>query len=490
MDLFALSKLVVFGGEISRRLISFAKKIDEAPSSIRSIGFEIRSTCDVLNELHGVLKRQQNERMSSISTDALEEIQEAFDKCDEIIYEVGQGVLRGHEKLKVAPVIDELYIVSIQERVLWPLLQPRLYSLVADLSDAKMDIVLHLLVLQVRSERFYGRRMDVPLFSTLTRQQREETIAQLWHNKMQRDPEPSGYLTSGAGHVSPGEGGSPVLQRLNEESSESDNSDAESDSDSSEKRGRSIFRRIVRRLSGSKDKKHCNSQPNSLTRTTLRRNGTIARPTMGSKAHSERPALGRSRSSSAKSTSEHSSNSSGARSWNSSTSTAPPSYPAPRPSFQQRPSLLSITNPRIVILNGGVQRVKSVSWKHGPTMSAKRGIELEWDALKMDGDWDEGTGSDERRLGHQLLLSQLSSRVALPRRDTLSTPAIVDMLVSRWTTSPSRREVSYIGTSPTLSGISQFSLMSGASSFYSAGGDERDSHQHITTPTLVRQLLV
>jgi hypothetical protein len=48
MDLFSLSKLVVFGGEISRRLVAFSKKIDEAPSSLRSMGFEIRSACDVL----------------------------------------------------------------------------------------------------------------------------------------------------------------------------------------------------------------------------------------------------------------------------------------------------------------------------------------------------------------------------------------------------------------------------------------------------------
>jgi hypothetical protein len=48
MDLFALSKLITFGGEISRRLIAFSDRIDEAPSSILSIGYEIRSTCDVL----------------------------------------------------------------------------------------------------------------------------------------------------------------------------------------------------------------------------------------------------------------------------------------------------------------------------------------------------------------------------------------------------------------------------------------------------------
>jgi hypothetical protein len=96
--------------------------------------------------------------MSSISSDALEEMQEAFDKCDEIIYEVAQGVLVAHERLKVVPLIDNMIVLSIQERVIWPLMRTRLYSLVADLSDAKMDIVLHLMVLQVRSERFYGQK--------------------------------------------------------------------------------------------------------------------------------------------------------------------------------------------------------------------------------------------------------------------------------------------------------------------------------------------
>jgi len=96
--------------------------------------------------------------MSSISSDALEEIQETFDKCDEIIYEVAQGVLVAHERLKVVPLIDGAIVLSIQERTKWPLLRTRLYSLISDLSDAKMDIVLHLLVLQVRSERFYGRK--------------------------------------------------------------------------------------------------------------------------------------------------------------------------------------------------------------------------------------------------------------------------------------------------------------------------------------------
>jgi hypothetical protein len=108
--------------------------------------------------LHGVLKRQQNERISSISGSAVEDIQEAVDKCDEIIYEVARAVLVAHERMGSLSSIDGMFVVSIKERAQWPLFQMRLYTLIAELSTAKMDVVLHLLVLQVRSERFYGRK--------------------------------------------------------------------------------------------------------------------------------------------------------------------------------------------------------------------------------------------------------------------------------------------------------------------------------------------
>jgi hypothetical protein len=110
------------------------------------------------NELHAVLRRQQNERISSISPNALEQLQEAVGKCDEIIYEVARGVLVAHERMKNVPTIDGLLVLSIQERVQWPLCQMRMSSLIPELSSCKMDIVLHLLVLQIRSERFFGRR--------------------------------------------------------------------------------------------------------------------------------------------------------------------------------------------------------------------------------------------------------------------------------------------------------------------------------------------
>lgn len=48
MDLFLLSKIVAFSGEISRRLLAFSGRIEDAPSSIKSIGYEMRSMSDVL----------------------------------------------------------------------------------------------------------------------------------------------------------------------------------------------------------------------------------------------------------------------------------------------------------------------------------------------------------------------------------------------------------------------------------------------------------
>jgi len=317
--------------------------------------------------------------------------------------------------------------------------------------------------------------MDVALFAKLTKQQREDTVAHLWHYKMDRDSEQLGggsRSPAGPGRVGPGEGGSPALQRLTEEVSESDCSDIETSSDCSEKRGRGIFRRIVRRLSGSLRRPSNSASPPSSAK----------RPAAASRVQSERSTLTRSRSNSAKSTSEHSSNSSGARSWSSSSSMSNTSRPA-LPNTRTRPSLLSITNPIVRLEDGTIQTVKRVSFQHGPTMSAKRGIDLEWESIKSKGRWEEGTGSEERRLGHQLLLNQLSSKAARPHRDTLSTVAIVDMLVMRWTTSPRHKRDSFLGVpGQTISGSSKVT-------FYSGGGDASAAESN-SIPVMRRQMTV
>jgi hypothetical protein len=336
-----------------------------------------------------------------------------------------------------------------------------------------------------QTERLTSPRMHIAILKTLTREDREDTIAQLWNNKMQRDPEQLGggigSPTSEPGWVSPTEGGSPVLHRL-AGSFDSDISDLDTSFDDTNERGRSIFKRIVRRLSGSRSTSRAtNSSP-------IARNGNVSRPTLNSRIQSERSTLARSSSNSSKSTSDHSSNSSTARSWHSAGTMATAYTNASRPQALTRPSLLSITNP--IITNDSVpQRVKKVSYKHGPTMSAKRGIELEWDGLKMKGDWDYGTGVEDRRLGHQLLMSQLSSKVGLRGQTALSTPAIVDMLVMRWTTSPTHRRESYLGVSSSSASASNAPSQATFNFFPDNGPAER-MREESTATGMRRQVTV
>jgi hypothetical protein len=118
-------------------------------------------------------------------------------------------------------------------------------------------------------------------------------------------------------------------------------------------------------------------------------------------------------------------------------------------------------------------------------MSAKRGIELEWDGLKMKGDWDDGTDVEDRYLGHQLLMSQLSSKAGLPRQAALPTPAIVDMLVMRWTTSPTHRRESYLGAGSSGNGPSQATF-----NFFPDNGPAERMRANSPTMGVRRQVMV
>lgn len=419
-----------------------------------------------------MLKRQQNERISSISGSAVEDIQEAVDKCDEIIYEVARAVLVAHERMGSVSSIDGMFVVSIKERAQWPLFQMRLYTLIAELSTAKMDVVLHLLVLQVRSERFYGRKMDTALFSSLNRQEREVVIAHLWHGKTLRNPDHQVSSLAipfhGRARSTPDDN-SAVLQRLAEEvnQGESDSSDAETSSTCSERRGRSVFQRIARRISRSSSRFFSRS-PSPVRR---HQEGSRTRPPRASRANSGASSLARSHSSSTRSTSDLSSNSSAARSYSSSSSTGTAFSQLSDLAIQKKFSLLSITNPVQVQTDVVSKGLKRVSWQHGPTMSAKRGIELEWEAIKSQGEeWEEGNGSEERRLGHQLLLSQLTAKATIQNRDALPPTVTVDMLVSRWTTVPRRDP--FVGVMQNASGTPQTQTKF----TFASGNDGRPAH--------------
>jgi hypothetical protein len=202
---------------------------------------------------------------------------------------------------------------------------------------------------------------------------------------------------------------------------------SEAESDLPQKRGRSIFRRIARHLSRPSSRAESGS-------SSVRNPQTRERPQLNSQVTSER-SLNRSHSSSTKSSSELSAGS--ARSWSSSSSI--PTMQSSNPPGPQRLRLLAITNP-YPLIQASKGTINS-SWQHGPTMSAKRGIELEWAVVKskeQEDEWEQGNGSEERRLGRQLLLNQLESKAAMQNRNALAPTVTVEMLVSRWTTVPRR----------------------------------------------------
>jgi len=278
------------------------------------------------------------------------------------------------------------------------------------------------------------------MFASLNSQQRENIISQLWLSKSLRYPEEQ--TSSLAMPFNPQDRNSQVrrdsavLQDLTEEElnrGESDTSDAETSSNYSQKRGRNLFRRIARHLSKSSHKSKSSS---------ARRGGpSSARPSIASQVSSEAKSITRSHSSSTKSSSNLSAGSSAGKSVSSASSVATTGYQSD-PLGPKRLRLLSITNPVPLIQPSTFSKASNkMLWQHGPTMSAKRGIELEWELVKCRGkdeQWEEDTGSEERRLGQQLLLNQLASKAAMPNRNALPPTMTVEMLVSRWTTVPRR----------------------------------------------------
>lgn len=267
-------------------------------------------------------------------------------------------------------------------------------------------------------------RIPSGIFSSVSPEEREEVIAQLWDQQTQRHNE-NQFSNFGTPLRD-----SSSLQDLTEEAMSPIGSElSEEEFEIPQKRGRSLFKRIAKHLSNP------SSRADSRSPST-RSPHTRERPQFASHVALD-GSLNRSHSSSAKSSSDLSAGS--ARSSSSSSSTSGPTSQPSELSAPPRLRLLAITNPYPLIQAS--RGTTNSSWQHGPTMSAKRGIELEWAAVKSkeaDSEWEQGTGAEERRLGKQLLLNQLKSKAAMQSHNAFPPTVSVEMLVSRWTTVPRR----------------------------------------------------
>ena len=106
--------------------------------------------------------------MAFFNTEALQEIEDYVEICDEVFHEAARGVLVAYERLRVVRpatkknekgrASDDKIYLSFDERTRWPLFQRRTSMMMEALMNAKHDITLHLLVYWVAWEGESRRR--------------------------------------------------------------------------------------------------------------------------------------------------------------------------------------------------------------------------------------------------------------------------------------------------------------------------------------------
>lgn len=122
------------------------------------------------HELAAILARSQRHgRRALFDVNALEELHESIEVCDEVFHEAARGILVAYDRLKEikqpkpkpgkdSELEREKVYLSFDEQTRWPLFQKRVGSMMEVILDAKLDITLHLLVYWVRWEGENRRR--------------------------------------------------------------------------------------------------------------------------------------------------------------------------------------------------------------------------------------------------------------------------------------------------------------------------------------------
>ena len=141
--------------------------------------------CELANTL---ARAKQNSHSSFFNADAMKEIEEYLDTCDEVFHEAARGVLVAYDRLRaIRPkentsrrkegekgeegqiasktkqtnnkqLVAEIICLSMQERAQWPLFQKRVRSMMEVLIEAKTDLILQLLVYWISWEQENRRR--------------------------------------------------------------------------------------------------------------------------------------------------------------------------------------------------------------------------------------------------------------------------------------------------------------------------------------------
>jgi hypothetical protein len=302
--------------------------------------------------------------------------------------------------------------------------------------NAKMDILLHILVYWTMWEHQNRRRSRASLFNRLEPRDREVIIGKLWRQQVRRDGEMPGRTTSNRSN------GTASTLSSNQSSSRAGSrtpSTASSTTSPAPSRGReksNLFKRIGRRLE------------RSLEMIGVRSRSSSAREAWSPGQDRPGSAFGHLRGELLRSNSRAiSSRSDSRRSDRSEHSSPAANYVADShsPGLVRQHSLLSMTT------SSSRRRwpdsptpglARCASWSAGPTRSAKEGILREWQMLQTSPDdsmWNMSVGAGDpqqspREGGRTLLFAQLHAMAPGPgRRDLQQDRIVIDMLVQRWT---------------------------------------------------------
>jgi hypothetical protein len=132
------------GIQLATTLYAFSDSVLKADKSVRVIADDVALTSQVLSELGILLRTDSAERLVSLS--ALETADKTVKGCQECFQELNEAVekLLGKDKGKERDLSGGM---SVWNRIKWPLLEPKMRLLQANLERLKSTLLLMLQVI-------------------------------------------------------------------------------------------------------------------------------------------------------------------------------------------------------------------------------------------------------------------------------------------------------------------------------------------------------
>ena len=157
------------GAQVSIKLVTLATQISTASDRVSAIGNDISLTSSVLRQLGDLMTQNITDGgISILNPGGLETTKTSAAMCERIFSEIEKEIKRASEQLRshkpgLGRMRGQKFELSTIEKARWPLLQPRIDGLRADLRDAKSTLIL---LLQVATLALNKRMADASVSSS------------------------------------------------------------------------------------------------------------------------------------------------------------------------------------------------------------------------------------------------------------------------------------------------------------------------------------